>query len=389
MRFLIGCYEICGLIRTYSEELKKQGHHVTTIADKNAFFDYSYDYPLTNLKYDYFKKKTKTPFFQKLFFKFSELMEKCFPKLRLYLILLSLARKTDVYIYIWEGFVPDKYLFRILKLFSVKTIVLFLGDEVRNFTALSSEFDVSPWVFPEHYAQKSVEESIMKLRYAEKYADLIYSVPDQMGFAVRPYFHLHLPVDVSAYYFKNHFRKVPIVLHLPSEPFIKGSDVIMETLKELKEEGLEFEIMYKSRIPHEEVKTVLAEVDILVDEIILHGPGVLAMEAMASGCAVATNHLEMYSGIFGPPVCSVNYKNIKEKVRELILNYDYRQELITKGYEYVSRECAPSVVVSNILNDLNTDRTSGQYVPGFYKNKFAKPEALASVFRKADKLYSN
>jgi hypothetical protein len=387
MRFLIGCYEICGLIKTYSEELRKQGHSVTTISDKNAFFDYSYNYSLTNLKYNYFDKNIKSGYLKKLFFKSSELIEIVFPQFRSYLIFFLLARKTDVYIYIWDGFLPDKQFFRLLDLFKIKIIVLFLGDDVRNFTAFSQEFDVSKWQFPESYSKKPISESIFKLRYAEKYADVIYSVPDQMGFAVRPYYHIHIPIYTSDYYFKNNFRKTPLILHLPSEPFIKGSDVIMKTLEELRSEGLNFEVIYKSKIPHEEVKLVLADVDILVDELILHGPGVLSFEAIASGCAVATNYLEEYSQLFDPPICSITSSTIKDKLRELIINYDYRQDLINKGYDYVVKNNDPKKIVTAILDNISGVETEGKYVPKFYKDKFKKPAEFAKVFEQADEIY--
>jgi hypothetical protein len=220
----------------------------------------------------------------------------------------------------------------------------------------------------------------MKLRSAEKYADLIYSVPDQMGLAIASYNHLWIPIDTSKFFFKNNKRRVPKVIHIPSEPYLKGSDVIMKSLSELKEEGLKFEIEYKSKIPHNEVKKLLEEADILVDEIIFHGPGVLGLEAMASGCAVATNHLTEYSTVFNPPVWSVNKSNIKEKLRVLIENYELRQELINSGVNFVKEFNNPNKIVNDILRNLENVSLKKDYTPDFFLKFYIKGSNEESIF---------
>jgi glycosyltransferase involved in cell wall biosynthesis len=220
----------------------------------------------------------------------------------------------------------------------------------------------------------------MKLRSAEKYADLIYSVPDQMGLAIAGYNHLWIPIDASKFFFKNNKRKVPKVIHIPSEPYLKGSDVIMKSLSELKEEGLKFEIEYKSKIPHNEVKKLLEEADILVDEIIFHGPGVLGLEAMASGCAVSTNHLTEYSTVFNPPVWSINKNNIKEKLRLLIENYELRQELINSGVNFVREFNNPTKIVNDILRNLENVSLKKDYKPDFFLKFYIKGSNEESIF---------
>lgn len=384
MRFLIGCSEICGLISVYSEALKNMGHQTITVSDHHPFYNYTYTYNFSTLPYDFFTKGKKAGFFVKVFFKISEGIEKIFPDFRRVLILLLLLRKFDVYIYIWQGFVNEKILFRILKFFNKKTVVLFLGDEVRHFSAFSQEFDVSFWSFPAEYSEKPIYPGLLKLRYAEKYADLIYSVPDQMGLAVRPYRHLHLPVAIENFNFINNKRKVPIVLHLPSEPFIKGTDRIMAVLQELKDEGVQFEIIYKSKIPYTEVKKILEDADVLVDEIICHGPGVLALEAMASGCAVATNYLPTHKHVFNPPVCQIDSTNMKDEIRKLITDFSYRQQLIIDGREYVRLNNGAEKILRDILNDLNFSLPRSDYYPTYYKENYKSDNANTSIFKKLD-----
>ncbi|MFZ9576302.1 MAG: glycosyltransferase [Bacteroidia bacterium] len=383
MRFLIGCTEVCGLIRTYADQLKAQGHDVITISDKHAFFDYKYTFSFSNISYEYFES---LGVFKKLFLRYSEHKEKKDPDYRKRLILRSLMGSFDVYFFIWNGLINMQELFKTLKKANKKIIVFFLGDDVRYFPAFSQQYDVSNWTFPKEYTNRPLFQQLMKLRTAEKYADLIYSVPDQMGLAQRSYDHLWIPIDITRFTFKNNKRKVPKVIHLPSEPYMKGSDVIMRTLSELKEEGLQFEMEFKSKIPHEEVKSLLVEADILVDEIVFHGPGVLAFEAMASGCAVATNHYTEYSSIFNPPLCSINKDNIKGKLRELIDNYDLRQTLIEKGIEFVRTNNNPSKIVNDILSNLENRKQNGEYSPNFYTKHYVKNTNENAIFNEINKI---
>lgn len=383
MRFLIGCTEVCGLIRTYADQLKAQGHDVITISDKHAFFDYKYTFSFSNISYEYFES---LGVFKKLFLRYSEHKEKKDPDYRKRLILRSLMGSFDVYFFIWNGLINMQELFKTLKKANKKIIVFFLGDDVRYFPAFSQQYDVSNWKFPKEYTNRPLFQQLMKLRTAEKYADLIYSVPDQMGLAQRSYDHLWIPIDISQFTFKNNKRKVPKVIHLPSEPYMKGSDVIMRTLSELKEEGLHFEMEFKSKIPHEEVKSLLVEADVLVDEIIFHGPGVLAFEAMACGCAVATNHLTEYSDIYNPPICSINRYNIKDKLRELIVNYDQRQILIEKGIEFVRTNNNPSKIVNDILSNLENRKQNGEYSPNFYTKHYVKNTNENAIFNEINKI---
>jgi glycosyltransferase involved in cell wall biosynthesis len=50
-------------------------------------------------------------------------------------------------------------------------------------------------------------------------------------------------------------------------------------------------------ISNKEVRKLLTDADILLDELYMHGPGMIGIEAMASGCCVVAKYLE------GSPLC--------------------------------------------------------------------------------------
>lgn len=77
-------------------------------------------------------------------------------------------------------------------------------------------------------------------------------------------------------------REVPVVLHLPSSPRFKGTDVIDAVGERLAAEGL---IDYRSlrEVPAREVPAQLREADVVVDHLVIGNYGVLACQAMAAG----------------------------------------------------------------------------------------------------------
>ena len=233
-----------------------------------------------------------------------------------------------------------------------KLIFIFVGSDVRHFNAFKMQYDVSNWNFPKSWTEETAHQKLQYIQRAEKYGDLIYSVPDQAGLQTKPYYHLQIPIEVEKIKFTNKRRKIPRVLHLPSDPWKKGTDIIERVIAELKKEGLEFDFITRRDLSNKETLTLLQDIDIVVDEIVFHGPGVLAFEAMASGCAVATKYLSDSSECFRPPIVNIDASNIKEKLRALFSDYEFQQDLIVKGRKYVEENNDSSVVVKNILDNL-------------------------------------
>ena len=77
----------------------------------------------------------------------------------------------------------------------------------------------------------------------------------------------------------------PVVLHAPTNKWIKGTDLIEPMLRRLAEEGV---IEYRQIIgvPHAAMPAFYADADIVLDQFTLGSYGVAACEAMASGLLV-------------------------------------------------------------------------------------------------------
>jgi hypothetical protein len=374
MRFFIGCTEICGLINIYAQELKKRGHQVTTcVNDKHRFFaDHHYDI-VSKYWADYLLgKKTDKPFGTS-----DGLVNKVAVKLRTRTPLFDglISRKIydthDVFIFLWAG----EYLMRngkdleLLKKKGKKVISVLVGSDVRDAYAFQQAFntDVSGW--PDHY-KKTYSYYNKILRQVELYSDLIFSVPDQSVTAIRAYHHFPIPLELCKYKFHWSDRDVPVVVHAPSTPALKGTDIVLATLERLKNEGLAFETKYIQNMKNSELKELLTNSDILIDELILNGPGILGVEAMLSGCAVATHYYEQSPECFRPPVCNVDRNNVYEVARKLITDKAYRRQLAFANRAYAEKHNDVAAVVTNILSKLSQQDLTFDYQPLFFRDEF-------------------
>ena len=169
--------------------------------------------------------------------------------------------------------------------------------------------------------------------------------------------------------FNSEENKILKVLHAPSAPNKKGTDIIESTLDRLKNEGLSFDFVSVRNLPHQEVLDLLSNSDILIDELVFHGPGGISFEAMLSGCAVATRYIESSPAVFRPPIWSINAESIYEKLKILLTDSQIRRELVNKGREYALDNNAVENVTLEILQNLEMPRPN-DYSPKFLREQF-------------------
>lgn len=335
------------MIAVLADEMRKQGHSVVTIADHNPLYAKQYNHGLS----DFFDVGDPT-FFTRTTKKAGRVLYRVAGPVYKRLSTSMRAKVclgADLYLQVWSGWDGEYELLKKLSRRGVKIATLFMGSEVRYYPLFQKQYAEEDWVFPTQY-YASYDEKLLRLRMHEKYADAIFSVPDQMGLATRPYHHVHVPIDVADIDFNIPGRDRPLVVHAPTNRGVKGSAVIESALKQLRAEGVPFDYLPIDRIPHTSLQKILSIADVLVDQVILHGPGWLGFEAMAAGCAVATRFLEESPACFRPPVFAIDRRNIVARLRELLRDQPKRYQLAVEGRRYVEVNNTVSKVVENILH---------------------------------------
>jgi hypothetical protein len=208
------------------------------------------------------------------------------------------------------------------------------------------------------------------VKVAEKYSDLIISDPDCSQLQTRPYMRSNVPLDLSEYRFNVPCRKKPLILHAPSVPEAKGTDIIINVINELKEEGLEFEFQLIEKMPNRELRQLLTDSDIVIDQLYSATLGALSAEAMATGNAVFVRYMPDFSKI--PPDCpaiNVNVFTLKNNLRKIILDVDQRKSLANRGRTYAEIYNDHIKICRNLLTWLSQkDYINYGFQPTFYKN---------------------
>lgn len=137
-------------------------------------------------------------------------------------------------------------------------------------------------------------------------------------------------------------RDVPVVVHAPSNPRVKGSAAVDAALEPLHEKGL-VEYRRIGRVPAEEMPALYADADIVLEQFRLGSYGVAACEAMAAGRVVVGNvtptvrqRVKVRTGL-DVPIVQAEPAEIGAVVERLVAERDEARAAARAGVEYVHR----------------------------------------------------
>lgn len=247
---------------------------------------------------------------------------------------------------LWE---LEAYLFRWA---GVKTIVIPYGADAYMYsqvidTSLKHALLLS---YPE--AAKHESKISKRVSYWTRYADVIIAglMVDGMG-----RWNIPMPspfcLDSSQWQPKKDYTShngsngSVKVIHTPNHRGFKGTEFLIQAVKELQAEGLQVELTLLERVPNDKVRELMLEMDILAEQFVATGYALSGIEGMASGLPVLANlEHEAYTRIFRRysflnecPILSTTPETIKQNLKILITNPKLRQELGLAGRQYVEK----------------------------------------------------
>jgi hypothetical protein len=284
----------------------------------------------------------------------------------------------DVYIFQYgKSLLPGNQDFPLLKARGKKIISIFQGSDIRHWSATETSRKSFGLKTYHGYRQgNSLNQALATLRMAERYADVIFFQPSYGELAVRPYMHLYLAMNLESYDYHVSGRDVPVVVHAPSKREIKGTTEILATLEKLKSEGVSFTLKLLEGLPNEEVIRQLVDSDVVVDELNEAHYGMLGLEAMATGCALAGgNHHELVPLPPDPPMLHLNPENLYSQLRRLLTDKNLRLNLAAAGRPFVEKYHGRSRVAQHMLDCLGaTQNQVLDYHPVFFSRDYRPPD---------------
>ena len=136
------------------------------------------------------------------------------------------------------------------------------------------------------------------------------------------------------------------ILHAPNHPMIKGTDLLISAVEQLKREGLNLELVLLRGVPNAEIRRAMAEVDLVADQFVIGGYGLFAIEAMAMEkpvlCYLRPDLVDLFlkAGVIVDgelPLINTDLRGIASKIRWAYDNREEIRALGRKGREFVKK----------------------------------------------------
>ncbi len=385
MRILVGLTDVANITANYAKGFRALGHEVFSVVWNKSYFypDEEYSLVIDDRK-------------PGVAYNNGPLMY-----LKIAFRIAQLARALDCKFMIMSApaVLPTHLYYPILKLLGKKIITQFLGSDVRYWYAFAEEmksFGVENEMLPflEYIRIRSggsYEDKLRTVRVAEKYSDLIISCSDSGQLQSRPYMRGHIPLDLSELRLNVPARLKPLILHAPSVPEAKGTDIVLRVIRELHEEGLEFEFRLIERMPNKELRDLLSDADIVIDELYSATIGGLSSEAMATGNSVLVRYMAQYSKVpSGCPAINSNVFTLKENLRKIIPDVDQRKALAYRGRAYVETYNDNVKICGHMLDWLGQkDSLTYDFYPTFHRTFNLPADILQDERKQAGKRRSD
>ena len=370
MRILVGTMEICRHIHDLGDAFRTLGHEVDTVViGKSPFYmDLPYDYLINQEKlFQHLAQLVQNPLST-----FLQLPDEL-TRLRHFL--------TDYDVYVFQfaqSLLPGNRDYPILKQQGKKIISIFNGSDIRHWSAAEPVAAAYNYQIPEMCREEPfchLPARLLNIRMAERYADAIFSLPFQSELAVRPYWHFFLPFNLDLYGHRIPERDVPVLVHAPSRRKFKGTDRFLAVLDRLRSEGVPFELKLLEGVPNQEVIRTLIEADVVLDE--LHAPhyAMLALEGMATGCAVVAGCQRDYVPLQGDsPVFNVHAETLYDRLKLLLTDKAVRLDHARRGRPFVEQGHRHTGVAAGLLAKLKRPDEPYEYYPSFFARAYQYPD---------------
>ena len=331
--YVIGFSEIAGTLSSYSETFKNS---LSVCIHHNSYYNNAYDIQ--------FSKNKILNQLQRIFVS---------PFLFLYLVEIS-----DNFIYVWHQgvLVSDidsrKFEFKYLKKQNKRIICYFLGDDIRSdllLYQLGEDLGLDTISHYRRYTNPAIFNSeIIKKNRAEIvdfYADIVFNKDaDQKSYLKCKTYFPRFVINESLFTLYNEkFNNLDVIriVHAPSSPFIKGTQVIRSVVNSLKEEGYDIEYIELFEQKNYRVLDILKTAHISINQLYAFIPSIFGLESMARNCALFTSGDETIEKDLPEESkhawVHIKYFNLYSNLKSYLDNPYKLKSIANNGYNYVKK----------------------------------------------------
>ncbi len=285
-RWVVGPGEVAGITKMIANAIPNS---FSAILEKHEFYNYKYSFQSPHLK--------------------SHVLTRLLYYIAGPILLGYLASRVYGFIYVGSsGFLISQvdsreYEFRFLKRHCKKVVCYLTGTDIRSPSKMRAAFEKSgeenygnyvPFVNSKYGTHEYELKVIEMARVIDKYSDAFFNAEyDQAAHSIRKAhpFTYFFPLE-STDFNSEKYSQIPTtqirILHAPSSPVPKGTQVVRTVIRMLKNEGFKFEYAELTNCPNSQLLERLHGAHIVINELYAFMPGVFAIEAMAMSCVVLT-----------------------------------------------------------------------------------------------------
>ena len=319
-------------IYAFTRVLRRRGYQIDFYGIKKTHFDMPVDFLLE------FSENLLKSFFQRLVYFF------------------KIVTRYDVFHFnFMEVFFFYPLNLFILKLLGKKIVVTFRGIDVQTdleFLSKNIYSKISPQKWPKYYRMQFLPGNLWpnflkKIRkaifiwFADK---VILTGPFLAGQVTRydtiiPYARdLREVINFPKKESKTGIR----ILHVPSDPIVKGTAEISKVFKSLAQKYPEHSFEVLPPLPRQELLERISKADIIVDQLLIGWYGGQAVEAMVMGKIVMCYLHPLYLGLTSfsqkIPIINTNYWSLEEDLESLIKIYPaIKDEFAQKSVSFAKK----------------------------------------------------
>jgi hypothetical protein len=241
----------------------------------------------------------------------------------------------------------------LLRLAGIKTIVMPYGSDIQIFNR-------TPNLYLRHCAFQDYPQHKLRRRRMDKNLSLwttnashVISGCDWVDYMYHwdTLMVSHFAIDMDIYTNidtnKNRDNSNSLrILHAPNHRNLKGTQYIIDAVLDLRNEGLDVELILAERKSNQEILKLIKNVDLIVDQLVIGWYAMFAIEGMLARkpviCFLRQDLIDLYkvTGLISsndPPIINSNPLSFKNDLREIVRDKRILKEYGQRGFDYVKK----------------------------------------------------
>lgn len=275
----------------------------------------------------------------------------------LFLIKILFNYKYVIYIGSGTGFLKNRLDVRILNFFGKKTMIIYVGCDVRMPSVVKkykwNTCNNCPKDYQD-YVGCVIEKKETRIKKEELLFQYIVSPLECAGFITRKYSNILFPVDIrklDELPRNSKENKKLQIIHAPSNQDYKGTIHILNAIDKLKHD-FEFNFKLVQNVTIDELYQEINNADLVIDQLLGGFYGLFAIESMGMGkpviCYIREDACEINN-----PIINANPDTIYEKLRAILINPESLNGIGEKSRKYVEENHQDEIVCRGLLNFFN------------------------------------